>query len=63
MAQTVTGAPEGDLDGGPADETAWFGLDRTGYETDLSAKNARPFRTILALSVAHAGRWSSCGCS
>jgi hypothetical protein len=48
MAQKVTVALEDDLDGGPADETVRFEFDGTEYEIDLSAKNARAFRTTLA---------------
>jgi Lsr2 len=54
MAQKVTIALEDDLDGGPADETVRFGFDGTRYEIDLSAKNARAFRTKLAPFVEHA---------
>jgi hypothetical protein len=48
MAQKITVALEDDLDGGPADETARFGLGGTEYEIDLSTKNARAFRKQLA---------------
>jgi len=50
----VTVALEADLDGGPADETVRFRFDGTGYEIDLSAKNARAFRTKLAPFLEHA---------
>jgi len=48
MAQKVTVALEDDLTGGPADETARFAVDGTGYEIDLSAKNAAAFSKLLA---------------
>jgi hypothetical protein len=54
MAQKVTVELEDDIDGGPADETMRFGLEGTEYEIDLSAKNARTFRTQLAPFVEHA---------
>jgi hypothetical protein len=49
----VTVALEDDLDGGPA-ETMRFGFDDTEYEIDLSAKNARVFRTKLVPFIEHA---------
>ena len=54
MSQKVTVALEDDLDGGPADETVRFGFEGTGYEIDLSAKNARAFRKKLAPFIEHA---------
>ena len=54
MAQKITVALEDDLDGGPADETVRFGLGRTSYEIDLSAKNAAAFRKQLAPFIKHA---------
>jgi hypothetical protein len=54
LAQKVTVALEDDLDGGPADETVRFGLGGTGYEIDLSTKNATAFRAQLAPFIAHA---------
>jgi len=54
MAQKVTVAVEDDLDGGPADETVRFGFGGTGYEIDLSARNARAFRRKLAPFIEHA---------
>jgi hypothetical protein len=54
MAQKITVALEDDLDGGPADETVRFAFDGTGYEIDLSKKNARAFRKQLALFIEHA---------
>jgi hypothetical protein len=54
MAQKVTVALEDDLTGGPADETVRFAVDGTGYEIDLSAKNAAAFRKQLAAYVEHA---------
>jgi Lsr2 len=54
MAQKVTVALEDDLTGGPADETVRFAVDGTGYEIDLSAKNARAFSRLLAPYIEHA---------
>ena len=56
MAQKITVALEDDLDGGPADETVRFGLGGTGYEIDLSTKNATAFRRQLAPFIEHARR-------
>jgi len=56
MAQQVTVALVDDLDGSPAAETVRFGLGGAGYEIDLSAENARAFRTQLAPFTAHARR-------
>src|SRR5690242_14054994 len=54
MAQKVTVALEDDLTGGPADQTVRFAFEGTGYEIDLSAKNAAAFRKLLAPYVEHA---------
>jgi hypothetical protein len=54
MAQKITVALEDDLDGGPADETARFGLGGADYEIDLSTKNANAFRRQLAPFIEHA---------
>jgi Lsr2 len=54
MAQKVTVALEDDLTGGPADETVRFAVDGTGYEIDLSTKNARAFSKLLAPYIEHA---------
>jgi nucleoid-associated protein Lsr2 len=54
MAQKITVELEDDLDGGPADETVRFAFGGTGYEIDLSKKNARAFRKQLAPFVEHA---------
>jgi Lsr2 len=54
MAQKVTVALEDDLTGGPADETVRFAEDGTGYEIDLSAKNAAAFGKLLAPYIEHA---------
>jgi Lsr2 len=53
MAQKITVALEDDLDGGPADETARFGIGGTEYEIDLSKKNAGSFRRRLAPFIDH----------
>jgi len=54
MAQKVTVVLEDDLTGGPADQTVRFAVEGTGYEIDLSAKNAAVFRNLLAPYVEHA---------
>ncbi len=54
MAHRVTVALGDDLTGGPADETVRFAMDGTGYEIDLSAKNAAAFGTLLAPYIGHA---------
>jgi hypothetical protein len=54
MAQKVTIVLEDDLTGGPADEPVRFAVDGTGYEIDLSAKNAAAFGKLLAPYVEHA---------
>ena len=56
MAQKITVALEDDLDGGPADETVRFGLGGTGYQIDLSKKNAAAFRRKIAPFIEHARR-------
>ena len=53
MAQKVTVELEDDLTGGPADKTVRFAVDGTGYEIDLSAKNAAAFGKLLAPYVEH----------
>lgn len=50
-----------DLDQGAADETVSFALDGSGYEIDLSTKNAAKLRDSLANYVAHARRASRGG--
>jgi nucleoid-associated protein Lsr2 len=54
MAQKVTVALEDDLTGGPAAETVRFAFEGAGYEIDLSTKNAKAFRKLLAPYVEHA---------
>ena len=54
MAQKVTVTMQDDLDGGPADETVQFAIGGTGYEIDLSTRNAAAFRAQLAPFIAHA---------
>jgi nucleoid-associated protein Lsr2 len=56
MAQKVTVELEDDLTGGPADETVRFAVEGTGYEIDLSAKNAAAFRKLFAPYIEHAGK-------
>jgi hypothetical protein len=53
MAQKVIVALEDDLDGSVADETVRFGLDGADLEIDLSAKNARSFRSQIAPFIEH----------
>jgi len=48
MATKTTIELEGDLEGGPGDETLQFSLVGAEYEIDLNAKNASPFRRQLA---------------
>ncbi len=54
MATRTTVALEDDLDGGPADETLQFSIGGVAYEIDLSKKNAKTFRKVLAPFVEHA---------
>jgi hypothetical protein len=54
MAQRVTVALEDDLDGGAADQTVRFAFEGTGYEIDLSNKNAKAFGSQLAPFIEHA---------
>jgi hypothetical protein len=55
MASRVSVLLEDDLDGGTADETVTFGLDRQLFEIDLSAKNAIKLRKAIAAYIT-AGR-------
>src|SRR5260370_28467843 len=55
-AQKVTVVLEDDLTGGPAEQTVRFAFDGTGYEIDLSAKNAAAFAKQLAPYIEHARR-------
>jgi Lsr2 len=54
LAQKITVTLQDDLDGGPADETVQFAIGGTGYEIDLSTRNAAAFRAQLAPFLAHA---------
>lgn len=56
MAQVVTRSLVDDLDGGTADETVTFGIDRGVYELDLSSVNAGELRDSLARYLAKARR-------
>ncbi len=56
MAQKITVTLEDDLDGGPAVETMYFGLDGSEYEIDLSKKNADHLRKTLAPFIDHGRR-------
>src|SRR5713101_4956621 len=56
VAQKITMTLEDDLDGGPAVETMFFGLDGSEYEIDLSKKNADHFRKMLAPFIDHGRR-------
>lgn len=44
-----------DIDGGKADETVSFSIDGVSYEADLSEKNAKKLRDVLA-PYAEAGK-------
>ena len=48
MAQVKTVTMIDDLDGGKAAETVGFSLDGSRYEIDLSARNAKALRKVLA---------------
>jgi len=48
MAQKVVVQLTDDLDGGKAAETVAFGLDGRAYTIDLSARNAKALRKVLA---------------
>jgi hypothetical protein len=48
MAQKVVVQLTDDLDGGKAAETVTFGLDGRAYTIDLSARNAKALRKVLA---------------
>jgi Lsr2 len=48
VAQKTTVVLIDDIDGGSATETVAFALDGTGYEIDLSAKNAGKLREAFA---------------
>ena len=54
VAQRVIVTLEDDLGGGPADETVHFAFGGAEYEIDLTAKNAKTFRTKLAPFIEHA---------
>lgn len=56
MVQKVQVLLLDDVDGGEAHETVSFGLDGTGYEIDLSDKNAAKLREAFARFVPHARR-------
>jgi hypothetical protein len=61
MAQKVVVSLVDDLEGGVADETVVFGLDRKNYEIDLSSTNAAKLRDALADYVEAARRPSGSG--
>src|SRR5262245_50116746 len=48
MAQKVVVELTDDLDGGKAAETVQFGIDGRAYAIDLSQRNARALRKVLA---------------
>jgi hypothetical protein len=48
MAQKVVVELTDDLDGGKAAETVTFGVDGRAYTIDLSARNAKALRKVLA---------------
>ncbi len=47
MTQRVVTVLEDDVDGGPGDETVYFGLDGQEWEIDLSSYHANELRLIL----------------
>ena len=55
MAQKINVTLVDDIDGKEASETVAFSIDGTGYEIDLSGKNAKKLRDAVAPYVA-AGR-------
>ena len=59
MAQRVEVKLIDDLDGGDADETVTFAIDGVSYEIDLSGKNAKKLRDVLAPWTGHARRSGS----
>lgn len=56
MAQKVTVELVDDIDGAVAEETVEFGIDGVSYQIDLSSKNAKKLRELLAGYVASARR-------
>lgn len=56
MAQKISVVLEGDLTGGPAEQTIRFAFDGTDYEIDLNAKNTAALRKQLAPYIEHARR-------
>src|SRR6266702_4176777 len=56
MAQKVTVAPAGDVDGSPADETVRFGFEGADYAIDLSSTNAGAFGKQLTPFIQHASK-------
>jgi hypothetical protein len=56
MAQKVVVELTDDLDGGKAVETVTFALDGRAYDIDLSTRNARALRKVLAPYVESARR-------
>ena len=59
MAQNVVVHLTDDLDGGDADETVRFSLNRADYEIDLSTKNAENLRGALAPFIAQSRKTSN----
>lgn len=56
MAQKITVEMTDDLDGSKADTTVRFAVDGTGYEIDLSKKNAAKIRRDFGRYIEHARR-------
>jgi hypothetical protein len=54
MAQKVTVEMTDDLDGSQADTTVSFAVDGTGYEIDLSKRNAATMRRTFGRYIEHA---------
>jgi hypothetical protein len=61
VAQKVQVLLVDDLDGGEAEDTVRFGLDRVEYEIDLSAEHAEALRRTLAPFVGAARRSRATG--
>lgn len=56
MAKVVTESYVDDIEGGPANETVEFALDRVTYEIDLTNDNAKKLREALKEYIEYARR-------
>jgi hypothetical protein len=54
LAQKIQAILIDDIDGGEAEGTVRFGLDRVGYEIDLSVAHSEDLHKALAPYIAHA---------